>query len=340
MQLPSQFHLFPQHNDNCVARKAESITKTEIMEQNKINVCISCDDNYAKHAGVVVASILKNSGAEDVLAFFILDGGISDTNKVNIESLKALKNCEINFVPINNEIFKDYMNVKTHSYISIATDYRLKLGSLLPEVNKIIYLDCDVIVNDSLAFLFNTDMEDYIIAGVSDIKGKKVKENPHYVNSGVLLIDLDKIRNEGIERDFWEFTINNLDFITSGAQGIINEVLKGRVKLLPEEWNVQSSNFTNRSSFTKNPKIIRFVAKRKPWHYASFSYHRDYYFKYLQCTPWKLSEEEYKYWTVDNQRDSIIAYLKYCPLFFLRPAFYKALFYSYLKPAFTTKNFL
>ena len=300
------------------------------MEENKINICISCDNNYAKYAGVVIASILKNAAKDDKLCFYILDGGISDKNKQNIETLKTLKQCDIEFVSIDNDLFIEYTNVKTHAYLSIAAYYRLKLASLLPYINKIIYLDCDVIVNDSLARLYNTDMGEYVAAGVSDIKKSKVKENPGYVNSGVLVIDLEKIRTEEIEKDFLEYTKNNIENITNGDQEIINEVLKGRIKVLPDEWNVQSSNFTNRSSFTKHPKIIHFVAKKKPWHYASFSPHRDYYFKYLQYTPWKLSDEEYRHWTKDNQRDSIIEYLKYRPLFFLRPKFYKALVKTYL----------
>ena len=335
---PNPFHLPLQHNTNCVAGMVKSIKKIDKMEDKRINICLSCDNNYAKYAGVVIASILKNAAAEDKLCFYLLDGGISDKNKAEINSLKSLKKCEIEFVHIDNDLFVDYTNVKTHSYLSIAAYYRLKLGSLLPYVNKIIYLDCDVIVNDSLACLFNTDLGEYIIAGVSDIKKKKVKENPQYINSGVLLIDLEKIRKENVERDFFEYTLNNINTITNGDQEIINEVLKGRVKLLPAEWNVQSSNFTNRSNFTKNPKIIHFVAKRKPWHYASFSPHKDYYFRYLQCTPWKLSEEEYRHWTVDNQKDSIIEYLKYRPLFFLRPKFYKALYYSYFKSFFEIKT--
>lgn len=301
------------------------------MIENKMNICLACDNNYAKYAGVVLASILKNASNEDNFVFYILDGGISDENKQNIESLKSIKSCSMEFVSINNDLFSDYMRVKSHKYLSIASYYRLKLASLLPEVNKILYFDCDVVVNESLADLYNTEMGDYVVAGVHDIKKRKVRSNPQYVNSGVLLMDLDKIRKENLERDFLDYTLNNIDKIKCGDQEIINEVLKGRIKVLPDEWNVQSSNFTNRSSFTKHPKIIHFVAKRKPWHYASFSPHRDYYFKYLQYTPWKLSDEDYKHWTKDNQRDSIIAYLKYRPLFFIRPLFYKALYYSYIK---------
>lgn len=116
------------------------------------------------------------------------------------------------------------------------------------------------------------------------------------------------------------------------------EALKGKIMLVEDEWNVQSSNFTNRSSYTRTPKAIHFVAKKKPWHYASFSVHRPLYFKYLQLTPWKLSEKDLKHWTHDNQIASLIEYVKYRPLFLFRPRFYEALFETYIKPCFEYKK--
>ena len=63
-----------------------------MVESNeKINICLSCDDNYAKYAGVVITSVLTNALPEDKLNFYILDGGISVENKDKILSLKNIK---------------------------------------------------------------------------------------------------------------------------------------------------------------------------------------------------------------------------------------------------------
>ena len=296
----------------------------------KINICVACDDNYSKYAGVVIASILKNADLDDDLSFYILDGGISATHKEEILSLKSIKDCEINFVEIDNNLFAEYVAVQTHSYITLPAYYRLKIASILPNIDRIIYFDCDIVVNSSLADLFHTDMDSCPIAGVRDISKKKVRKNPTYVNSGMLVIDVNNIRENNIEQLFLDWTKEHFNTITCGDQEIINETLKGNIKIVDDCWNVQSSNFTNRSNYTNNPKIIHYVAKKKPWHWASFSYHRDLYFKYLQLTPWKLSEEDYKHWTKDNQKASLVEYLKYRPTFFLRPRFYEALIKTYL----------
>lgn len=301
------------------------------MIGNNINICISCDDNYAQHAGVVIASILHNAKSQDRLSFYILDGGISNEKKEKIQSLKINRDCLINFIEINEDDFEDYKAVNTHKYLTLPAFYRLKMPQLLPEISRVIYLDCDVVVNSSLAPLFNTKMGKYSIAGVHDIDKKDVQNNPTCINSGVLVMDLNNMRKYNVQDRFLEWTKKHIHEIKKGDQQIINETLRGEIIIVDDKWNVQSSNFSNRSSFISKPNIVHFVAKKKPWHYASFSYHKDLYFKYLQLTPWKLNEQDYKHWTTDNQKDSIIEYLKYRPLFWLRPNFYKAVYLTYLK---------
>ncbi|MBR6126292.1 LicD family protein, partial [bacterium] len=298
---------------------------------DKINVCLACDDNYAKYAGVVITSILANADASDEIAFYILDGGISDEHKSQINGLKSIKECDINFVQINEELFEDYKKVKTHDYVTLATYYRLKLPSLLPNLHRVIYFDCDFVVNKSLKEIFYGNIDNAAVAGVLDIDRRKVRKNPTYVNAGMLVFDIDKMKEQNLEQKFLDWTREHINTIKTGDQEIINEVLKGQIFILDEKWNVQSSNFTNRSSYTKTPYAIHFVAKKKPWHWASFSVHRDLYFKYLQMTPWKLGKEELKHWTADNQKASLIAYFKYRPLFLFRPKFYKAFYCTYLQ---------
>lgn len=296
-----------------------------------INVCLACDDNYSKFAGVVIASILANANPKDRLNFYILDGGISEDNKQKIQSLKFIKDCEINFITIDESMFEEYKKVKTHKYVTLATYYRLKLPSLLPEISRVIYLDCDMVVTTSLSNLFNKELGEKPLAGVSDIKKKRVKANPTYVNAGMLVMDLDNMRRHNLEEKFLDWTRGHIDTIKTGDQEIINEVCRGNILVVEDEWNVQSSNFTNRSSYTNEPKIVHYTAQLKPWHFGSFSYHRNLYFKYLQMTPWKMSHSEYKHWTRDNQIVSILRYLAYRPLFWLRPAFYRAVWHTYLK---------
>ena len=306
------------------------------MAEN-INVCLAFDDNYAKYAGVVIASVLANAAETDCLHFYLLDGGVSTENREKILQFKNFKNCEIDFITIDESLFEEYKKVKTHAYITLATYYRLKITSLLPDVDRIIYMDCDVVVNTSLKELFESDLGESSFAGVNDLNLRMVRKNPGYVNAGMLVMDLKNIRKYGIEEKFLEYTKENVDKISCGDQEIINEVCKGNIVLLDPRWNVQSSNFVNRSSYTKNPWIIHFVARKKPWHVGSLSVHRNLYFKYLQLTPWALSAEELKKFALDSKLKFFWEYVKYRPFFWLRPRFYKALYKTFFSDL--LKNF-
>lgn len=291
---------------------------------NKINIALSCDENYSKYAGIVIASILANAKNTDILDIYILDGGISEKSKEKILSLKNIKNCNIEFVNIDDSLFEDYKNIQTHHYISIAACYRLKLATLLPNVDKIIYLDCDVTVCSSLKELFNINLGNSVIAGVRDIDLGIKNYQPQYINSGVLLIDLNKIRTQNIENELLEYTKKNINNIKMGDQEIINNVLNNKILNIDEKYNVQSECYIRRSSFTKNPVIIHFIGDKKPWHFGSWSVHKDLYFKYLQMTPWKLSQKELFKWGIPNQLTSFLTWFKHRPIFYLQKKFWNA----------------
>lgn len=303
----------------------------------EINICLSSDDNYSKYAGVVIASILKNIDEDYDLNIYILDGGISEENKSKINDLKNIRPFNISFVQIQEDLFNVYKNIKTHGYISLSTFYRLKLASLLPKLEKVLYLDCDVVVNDNIEELYNTDITGYYAAGVMDTAMKssgwvpQLENGNLYFNAGVLLFNIRKIREDNIEQKFEEYTINNIENIRVGDQQIINVVCQGHIKELPSVWNVQSSNFVNRSDYTNYPKIVHYVGKQKPWIFGSMNYWKNLYFEFFDITPWKISEKEIFKWTTLNQIISIFNYIKYRPLFMFRPRFYKAVYYTYFK---------
>ena len=292
-----------------------------------INVCLSADNNYASYAGVVIASILKNSTPEESLRFYILDGGISDENRQKLKSLVSIKDCVIYFVPIDKDKFSEYKNITTHAYVSLATYYRLKLSQLLPEdVKRVIYMDCDIVVNTSLSELFNADLGDNYVGGVMDIRVKyKPKwKNKTYVNAGMLLMDLQKMRRDNIDDKFLEYAKENYASIKAGDQDIINYTLDGKIEILDDLWNVQVSSFLSRSNFTKHPKIIHYVAKKKPWKFGSYAYFKENYFKYLQYTPWAISKKDKFKWTVLSEICSVFNFIADKPTFIFRPKFWEA----------------
>ena len=309
----------------------ELINNTKIDNNCSINVCLSCDNKYAKYAGVVITSVLKNADKNDDLHFYILDGGISNDNKNKILSLSSIKDCNIYFIDIDENIFSDFKKITTHKYISLPAYYRLKMPSLFPNLDRIIYFDCDVIVEKDLKDLFNIEMGEASLAGVLDIKKVLQKTNPTYTNSGILVMDLKNMRKQNLEAKFFEYAKKNLDKIVCGDQEIINKVCKGEIQNIDSKWNVQISNFSNRSDYTKHPYIVHFIGKNKPWQYTSFSYRKDLFYKYLQVSPWALNKREWFKYRIIGEIIGLFKYVIHRPLFMFRPNFWYAFYYTYIK---------
>ncbi len=298
---------------------------------NNINVCLSCDNNYSKHAAVVMASILYNADINDYIHFYILDGNIDNYNKEKILELKKISNCDIEFITVNESKFDCYKKVNTHKYITIPTYFRLKITELLPNISRIIYLDCDMIVEHSLKELFNINLTDNIIGGSLDSRvfHKKKWKNQKYINAGMIVFDLEKMRQEKTDELFEDYTHKNINDIKTGDQDIINFALKNRIKIIDGSWNVQVSGFASRTSFTKYPKIIHYIGKDKPWIFGSNTYFKDKYFKYLQLTPWKLNDKEKLYWEKENKKISRQKFWKKHPYCIIHPKYYYAFICSY-----------
>ncbi len=292
-----------------------------------INICITCDDNYAKYAAVTIASVLANAGQDDNLKIYIITNNISNENKNKIIKLKNIKDFELKFIYPEEEIFKEYSDVKTTDYLSIASFYRLKLPSLISGEDKIIYLDCDIVVNTSLSEMFNINIENYYCGAIRDIGykrlGKRIElnQNQTYINSGVLLINLKKWRNDNAEICLSAYAKENPDKIFLGDQDLINKCFADEILLLDGKWNVQIINYCSRSDYSEDFKILHYTGGSKPWKFGSYIPLKKYYFKYLNLTDYKQPD---KFWHIMSDICAALLYFKHRPFFMIRPGFYKA----------------
>lgn len=266
----------------------------------KINICFSSDNNYVQHLCVAIVSILKNAGKDDDFCFFIFDGGINSDNKNNILKLKIIKNFNIEYINIDASVFENLPNFS--NYISNATYFRFKIASLLPNIDKIIYMDCDIVVLGSLKELFDEDIEGYHIAGVEDIgyylhrRVLKREIESFYINAGIIVMNLKKWRQDDIEEKLLSFSSASKEKLVHADQDIINKVLNKTCKPLELKWNVQDSFYRvinymekhplvkNIKNAWKNPFIIHYTGEKKPWNHPYMPY-GTYYIKYLKYTP-------------------------------------------------------
>lgn len=309
-----------------------------------INICFASDNNYAKYMGITIFSILHNAAYEDNINFYVLDNGISPLMKTQIESLKKIKSFAIKWIPVSGKIF---YNCSTARYITIATYFRFLIPSLLPEVDKVLYLDCDLLVLADLRELFETDIGNYYAGGVFDIVALEkymLKQfnlpslEDSYVNCGVLLINNRKWRENDIQAKLVSYALNNSSRLHFADQDIINSVLYGKIKLLEHKWNVCNASY-NKDSFLfskhkkdilkalNKPAIRHYTGANKPWQHNCYypSDMTEEYINYMKISPWKEDAPPPK-----NKFFYLKSFLLFWwihPLFFLSPKRYKLFYY-------------
>ncbi len=265
----------------------------------KINICFSSDNNYAQHLAVTLVSVLENKSPDDEIFVYVLDGGITDENKTKILNLKNKYDFNIKFLTIDQNLHKKFPQGKKN-HITPAAYYRLLLPELCPDLDKLLYLDVDIIVKTSLAELFETDISDKYYAGVIDcdesihLKRLGLK---HYCNSGVLVLNLKKWREDNITEKFFRFMREYPDKIVLHDQDVINCVLRDGMLRLAKCWNVQVSLYEGSKEFVQmlpDARIIHYIGKHKPWHANFKQVAKEEYFKYLRLTEWKDYEKGYR----------------------------------------------
>ena len=162
-----------------------------------MNILYSSDDNYAKISMVSLASMLENNKEMKKIKIYYIDDNISIENKKKIIEIVNLFKREIEF--ISSDILDTSFIMKTN--FSKAGYYRLLISNIILE-DKILYIDCDTLILNSLEKLWNINMKNIPIAGVVDTVQNYVatsvgmKNNSSYINSGVMLINLDYWRKK------------------------------------------------------------------------------------------------------------------------------------------------
>lgn len=211
-----------------------------------MNVVYSSSDSYAPIAGVSMYSLLVNNADVDDLTIYMIDNHISETNKQKFEQMCKAYRRNLIFVPMNklNDLVDSSVDIGRWN---ISTFARLFEASLLPDsVKKVIHIDCDTMIVDSLQPLWDVDIEGKIVAAAYDRIGERFKAelgltpDDIYINAGNIVLNLEEIRKQGMEIVFKEY-IKNHSQLSFVDQAVINACVPNDKKLLlPLRYNTYS----------------------------------------------------------------------------------------------------
>lgn len=266
----------------------------------KVAVCFSTDENYVQHMCVAIASILKNKTPDVDLHVYIIDGGISLEKKELIQKLKKIAEFTLTYVTPKHESIFELLQIGGNDRITFETYYRMFIPQWIPE-EKVLYLDCDMVILSDLTKLYDWRLDGSFLLGVKDIDEiyhRKKLNTSKYVNGGVLLFNNKAIQTENYLQQIVNWIKNNANKITCHDQDILNGAFNNKISYVPEVWNVQlsTSNQLKARRFRnlKEKKILHFISRDKPWNPKFyFIPYRERYFEYLKLTPFKNFEHCY-----------------------------------------------
>lgn len=283
--------------------------------KDAISIVFAPDNNYCKYFSVALKSLIDNSAADRFYDIVILATDITDRNKRMLLEMLP-KNFSLRFFDVSKFVKEQLgsLNLTAKNHWSVNTFYRLFIPMLMPDYEKVLYLDSDICILDSLCELFDTDFEGTQMIAVRDYDSPifykdttrvnqilnilKMKSTERYFNAGVTFFNIKNIEVKKYLNDMLEaFKAKKLLFLD---QDVLNVVFENSTKLVPCKWNYQyhipmyhpdyldlvsgayKEDFIKAS---KKPCIIHFTSEVKPW-CSPKEEHAEYFWEYARKTPY------------------------------------------------------
>lgn len=283
-----------------------------------IPIAMATDNNYVEPTLVAMTSMLENKAKDTRLDFYLMISGmVTQKNKNSLKKLQKLyNNCSVKLIDMKNRFSSNYI---APSHITTPTYYRLCLPSLLPQIDKILYLDGDIVVTRDLWQLYNTNLEDSYIAGVKAFGQQTwvlnkslnyaqklgVRDLTQCINAGVLLMNLKQMRKDNLENKFNKYvpTLKKRGLVLND-QDVLNAVCYDKIKFLSPIYNAfQHVKFSyynmpilidcyEPQEFKEaclNPAIIHYTSSKKPWKSSKCRFY-DKWKKYHEILKSKLKK--------------------------------------------------
>lgn len=284
-----------------------------MKEEMMIIPCVFCfDGSYVSHAAVAITSLCAHS--DSTYKIYCLVYNVSEKNLSIIFNITKRFGVDVEFINVGEQ----FSDCKTGFHFSAANYYRLLIEILVPE-SRVIYLDCDLLITCDLKDLFNTELGGNLLAGCVEAKGRKTSkitlaEDDIYINTGVLVMDLDRMRTD----DFFKRARNVYESHESQIvwldQCLINLTAAGKKSLLEKRWNVMAHEVSDGTTletlyepFIGNG-ILHFSGPVKPWHMWSGTWETNFWESYSRLSGNPRSAASRRPKTVDELNALIIKF--------------------------------
>lgn len=219
------------------------------MHKDIIPIAFAFDNNLVLPACVCISSLLMSADRDTFYDIYILHSSCEDLQREKLDLIpQYYSNCRINYREVDNVFDKAFeiRGITTPAY------YRLLIPDLIPEYDKVIYSDVDVIFRMDLSHLYEMNIDGYYLAatrdlglnwgegGIDYIKTLKGVTPGDYLQSGFIVLNSKLIRQDGLVSTFKNLAKEKLKF---QDQDILNIACCGKVKYLSLEYNMTDYSF-------------------------------------------------------------------------------------------------
>jgi lipopolysaccharide biosynthesis glycosyltransferase len=263
----------------------------------QISILLSADEHYARYCTVTILSVLSNTLFSKEIYFYILTPDFSSDSIQKIEELCQAFKAKVSFIPIDISLFQSFPTF--HPHFNQNNYSRICGTDLCPNCDRLIYLDCDLVVLDDIAELFKSDLNDQPIGAIPHVQlpyqqtfvdNFPVNSTDVYFNSGVMLIDTDRWRREKYAEAMLNLACKYADKLHFADQDAFNALFWGNYHHLPGVWNVEARLYKEKliglpqtqeiTDRMQNPKIIHYTGVDKPWSSKNYVPKRKIYLEY------------------------------------------------------------
>lgn len=283
-----------------------------INSNNYMNIVICVDHRFVMQCGVLSYSICYNNNDTQIHFFIMVDTSFTEEDKKDVSDIIYSFNDgnQVDYILVEDNLVDNFLWYEK-GYYTRQTFYRILMPQLLPmDVDKVLYLDADIIVRHSLTDLWTYNLDGYAVGAVPDGGSGLVKIynrlkysiDLDYFNAGVMLINLGYWREKNLSKIMCDYLMDNPDNERSvlGDQDALNYVMRSSKIHLPLKYNVQPmflyknkylllSIYKYNEELTEartNPCVLHYAGCR-PWEYRCMHPYKKEFFKYQSKTKWK-----------------------------------------------------
>lgn len=308
----------------------------------EVSIVAGCDENYALGLAIALSSALRRLSQSYTAHVTVIDGGITPATRTRVERVvqKSRRNVQLQW---HDGDVAQFEGLRTSNWGSHANYLRLLIPELVPEgTGLVLYLDSDILVTGDISELWEIGsgnrsgfhvaaVADYHHRNLSSVFGREgceiigVDPEAPYFNSGVLLIDVDRWREDHIPQQAIDFTRTHADLMRYSDQDALNIVLTSKWEPLDPTWNVMlpsaqrylwnvahdRSDLRQRyRGLLRQGKLFHFTGPKKPWTADYVGAKSLAYKRHLIASQWFATNREALQWSTRTVVGSVYPMLK------------------------------